>query len=359
MTPDTQKLSLFPSENQVKGGAAREKQMHRRQLLLILITGLLVVGAWSLRATAAVPRSTPPPEQPPPAAVSRGTAEDVRPETPVGTRPARVVAHYGFGEDGYRPYAAVEFETPAVGAALPGKVVSAERDAVSVKAPDGIVLSYARLSRVLVRPGQDVAEGDPVGLALGPVLVSAERGGRALDPVALLWPEMSRFSAEAGRVEEERRKLAEELRRRALLAALEQARAADQAGERARPTEQMGKLIRAAAEEASLDPALVAAVAAVESGFNPRAVSPAGAVGVMQLMPGTAAELGVSDPFDPAQNVRAGARYLRNLLDRFGKLELALAAYNAGPGAVERYGGIPPYRETVEYVKKVLDRLRR
>jgi soluble lytic murein transglycosylase-like protein len=113
------------------------------------------------------------------------------------------------------------------------------------------------------------------------------------------------------------------------------------------------------AEEASLDPALVAAVAAVESGFNPRAVSPAGAVGVMQLMPGTAAELGVSDPFDPAQNVRAGARYLRNLLDRFGKLELALAAYNAGPGAVERYGGIPPYRETVEYVKKVLDRLRR
>jgi hypothetical protein len=271
--------------------------------------------------------------------------EDVRAETPVGTRPARVVAHYGFGEDGYRPYAVVEFETPAVGTALPGKVVSADRGTVSVKAPDRTVLTYARLSRALVRPGQAVAEGDPVGFASGPVLVSAERGGREVDSVALLWPEMSRFSAEAGRVEEERKRLAEEFRRRALLARLGRLRA----------PEYMVELIRSASEEAGLDPALVAAVAAVESGFNPRAVSPAGAVGVMQLMPGTAAALGVSDPFDPAQNVRAGARYLRSLLDRFGKLELALAAYNAGPGAVERYGGIPPYPETRAYVQAVLN----
>jgi hypothetical protein len=95
--------------------------------------------------------------------------------------------------------------------------------------------------------------------------------------------------------------------------------------------------------------------AAAESGFDPRAVSPKGALGLMQLMPGTARELGVSDPFDPAQSVRGGARYLRRLLDRFGgRLDLALAAYNAGPGAVEEHGGVPPYRETREYVRKVI-----
>jgi len=96
------------------------------------------------------------------------------------------------------------------------------------------------------------------------------------------------------------------------------------------------------------------AVAEAESGFNPRAVSPTGAAGLMQLMPSTARALGGTDGFDPWQNVLAGARYLRSLLDRFGSLELALAAYNAGPGAVERWGGVPPYRETRSYVSKIL-----
>lgn|GEM_PF-3382822 len=100
---------------------------------------------------------------------------------------------------------------------------------------------------------------------------------------------------------------------------------------------------------------LVEAVARAESGLNPRAVSPAGALGLMQLTPGTARALGVTDPFDPVQNVEAGARYLRHLLDRFGgNLRLALAAYNAGPGAVRRHGGVPPYDETQAYIEKVL-----
>jgi hypothetical protein len=104
-----------------------------------------------------------------------------------------------------------------------------------------------------------------------------------------------------------------------------------------------------------LDPKLVQALIQVESGYNHRALSRKGAMGLMQLMPGTASQLGVSDPYDPDQNVRGGTTYLRRMIDRFqGRLEWAVAAYNAGPGAVERYRGIPPYRETRNYVQRVL-----
>ncbi len=103
-------------------------------------------------------------------------------------------------------------------------------------------------------------------------------------------------------------------------------------------------------------PALLAAVADAESNYNPRAVSHAGAQGLMQLMPGTAAGLGVTDSFDPAQAVDGAARLLAGHLRQYGSTELALAAYNAGPGAVNRFGGIPPYAETQAYVPKVLQR---
>jgi cell wall-associated NlpC family hydrolase len=116
--------------------------------------------------------------------------------------------------------------------------------------------------------------------------------------------------------------------------------------------------IATAAKAAGIDPALLAAVAWTESGFAPGATSPAGAQGLMQLMPRTAAGLGVSDPTDPAQALAGGARYLRQQIDAFGRVDHALAAYNAGPTAVRRSGGIPPYEETQNYVTRVLDRFR-
>ena len=113
--------------------------------------------------------------------------------------------------------------------------------------------------------------------------------------------------------------------------------------------------IQAMGSKYRVDPALIKAVIRAESAWNPTAVSSAGAQGLMQLMPGTASKLDVVDPFDPYQNIEAGAKYLRMMLDTFnGDVMLAVAAYNAGPGAVKKYKGVPPYAETRSYVKIVL-----
>src|SRR5579863_6092632 len=119
---------------------------------------------------------------------------------------------------------------------------------------------------------------------------------------------------------------------------------------------QFDSIIEHAAISASVEPNLLRAVIVVESGFNSRAVSKRGAVGLMQLMPATASRFGVSNPYDPRENVHAGARYLKFLIDRFGQnVRLALAAYNAGEEAVDRNGGrIPPFTETMAYVPRVL-----
>jgi soluble lytic murein transglycosylase-like protein len=115
-------------------------------------------------------------------------------------------------------------------------------------------------------------------------------------------------------------------------------------------------IIREKSSRFGLDERLVKSVVAAESNYDPKAVSPKGAAGLMQLMPGTAKDLGVNDVFDPEENVAGGTQYLKQMLDRYGNnLELALAAYNAGPAAVDKAGKIPDFKETQSYVKKVLD----
>ena len=133
----------------------------------------------------------------------------------------------------------------------------------------------------------------------------------------------------------------------------------DEVSPRAAEGGDLRTLVADAARRHGLDPALVLAVVSVESGFRPDAVSPKGARGLMQLMPATAASLGVADALDPASNVDGGTRHLGALVARYGgDLSKALAAYNAGEGAVDRHGGVPPYSETRSYVSKVLGQYR-
>ncbi len=123
------------------------------------------------------------------------------------------------------------------------------------------------------------------------------------------------------------------------------------------PFNDLKPMINRAAEKYNLKPELIESVIKAESGGNPQAVSRAGAKGLMQLMDTTATDVGITDSFDPEQNIQGGAKYLRQMLDRFGDLKTALAAYNAGPGTIEKYGGIPPYKETHDYIDKILGQL--
>lgn len=123
------------------------------------------------------------------------------------------------------------------------------------------------------------------------------------------------------------------------------------------PSPELRDMIARAANEVGVDAGLLTALVESESGFNPAAVSAKGALGLTQLMPSTARSLGVDNPLDPWQNLQGGAKYLQQMLTQFPDLRTALAAYNAGPGAVTRYGGVPPFPETRSYVDRIMARL--
>ncbi len=124
------------------------------------------------------------------------------------------------------------------------------------------------------------------------------------------------------------------------------------------PKQNIIAMVHAAAERHGLDPKLFEALVQQESNFDPNARSSAGALGLAQLMPKTAASLGVTNPLDPLQSLNGGAKYLAQMMKEFGDVKLALAAYNAGPGAVKRAGGIPPFKETQNYVQKIMGNYR-
>ena len=140
-----------------------------------------------------------------------------------------------------------------------------------------------------------------------------------------------------------------------LKTSLQESRAADTNQIKA-PKFQLQGMVEKKAEAYGVDSNLIKAMVQTESAFNPNAVSPVGAKGLMQLMPGTARELGVNNSFNPEENVDGGVRYMKSLMNRYQSLPNAIAAYNAGPGNVDKYGGIPPFTETTNYVNRVMDR---
>lgn len=227
-----------------------------------------------------------------------------------------------------RIYGAMRFRIPGLLAALLCGAAANATDLVIFEDGRGLRVSGFELADGLAR--LILEDGGELGVPMNSI-VAIERAIDAQDPVP---PEDPNKALEAAALVNELR-VNENWRRAA-------GRHAD--------------AIAAAADRNRLDRALLAAVAKVESNFNPYAISPRGAAGILQLMPATAKRFGVKNVFEADQNIDGGARYLRWLLDRFsGRVDLALAGYNAGEGAVDRHRGIPPYAETEWYVIKVLN----
>lgn len=253
-----------------------------------------------------------------------------------------VFSQYGFdSECNYHAATTLAADTgEPVRAVFDGVIEAVYGDSVTVGG-NGMKLTYGNILPA-VALNAVVHGGDNLGTAKGNITLVAKRGGMLIDPVASFWPELSRFAAQ----KKEQEQIAERMK------------AAEKEAGRMRPLRvgtdgNMEQIFKNAAQVYGVDVHLLKAVATEESGFDPMATSSKGAMGVMQLMPGTATEQGVTSPYDVAQNIYGGARYLKEQLLRFnGDLACALAAYNAGPKAVEDCKGVPPYAEN--YVRAVI-----
>ncbi|WP_243124225.1 transglycosylase SLT domain-containing protein [Pelotomaculum schinkii] len=258
------------------------------------------------------------------------------------TSQEKVIVQYGFdGECNYHAAATLAANTgEPIRAALGGVIKAIYGDSVTVDGY-GMELTYGNLMPA-VALNDEVCGDATLGTAKGNITLVAKRGGMLFDPVASFWPELSRFAAQ----KKEQEQMAVQIK------AVEE-KAGRMEHIPIRPPENMEQTFENAAKVYGVDVDLLKAVASEESGFDSMATSSKGAMGVMQLMPGTAAEQGVTSPYDVAQNIYGGARYLKEQLLRFnGDVACALAAYNAGPKAVLNCKGVPPYVEN--YVRAVI-----
>ncbi|WP_341473706.1 lytic transglycosylase domain-containing protein [Desulfofundulus thermobenzoicus] len=262
------------------------------------------------------------------------------------TAQEKVIGQYGFDSE-CNYHAAATLAASAgepVKAVFGGVVVAVYGDSVTVDS-NGVELTYGNLTPT-VALNTTVHGGGTLALARSDITLAAKKGGMLFDPVASFWPDLSRFAAQ----KKEQEEVAVQMKAVKENAAQKRAKHMKIG---MRPPDGMEQIFKNAARVYGVDVDLLKAVAIEESGFDPTCTSSKGAMGVMQLLPGTAADQGVTAPYDVAQNIYGGARYLKEQLLRFnGDLACALAAYNAGPEAVVKYKGVPPYAEN--YVRVVI-----
>lgn len=231
-----------------------------------------------------------------------------------------VLKYYGFDLNDFSDAVILKTKPGAdVVAVLSGTVTHIGPQEITIDS-SLLTITYQNLARVLVGEGSWIKQGQRIGIAGSILALKGTQRGTSLDLVSFLWPDLFLQRVSVDMV------VGEDLK----------------------------KIFREVGETTGLDPELLEAIGIVESGLNPKAVSPKGAQGIMQLMPETAKALGVKDPGNPVENIRAGAEHLKALLEKYHDLELALAAYNAGEEAVDKHKGIPPYPETQGYVKSVM-----
>lgn len=285
----------------------------------------------------------------------------------------KIINYYGFSSS-YVDFTELKTEDDAVLSIFSGVVTAVDDNSITVSSYN-IDITYSDVTAALKQ--DDVVEaGEFIGANDGSLKISGKRQDVPFDVLGTFFPETSIMSAlaEEDKINKEairQKRLALEKQKKEQEEQKKRQEAAEEAVKEAARNQETAPvflsasgtaqvssyddLFQKAGEKYDVDPKLIKAVAYHESRFNPNAVSRKGAMGIMQLMPGTAEMLGVNDPFDPEQNIDGGTRYLKGLLDAYdGNLELTLAGYNAGPYNVKKYQGVPPYRETQDFIKAVL-----